>query len=201
MELTLSSQQKLDMIASQVAACTKCQELTSYRTQTVFGVGNPDATVMFLGEAPGETEDRDGIPFVGRAGQLLTNIIKALGWTREQVYIVNICKCRPPRNRTPYKVEADNCRPFLDLQIKVVNPSYIVAMGNVAAQNLLGIERPISSLRGEIHEYNGRKVICTYHPSYLLRNPAAKRDVWDDLQVLVELMKGAVANGQSPVAD
>jgi DNA polymerase len=189
MELpTISQQQKLDMIAAKVAVCTKCQELVSYRTQTVFGVGDSNAEVMLIGEAPGETEDRDGIPFVGKAGQLLTNIIKALGWTREQVYIANICKCRPPRNRTPYRVEADACRPFLDLQIKVVNPSYIVCMGNVAAQNLLRSERPISSLRGEIFDYNGRKVICTYHPSYLLRNPAAKRDVWDDLQVLVQLM-------------
>lgn len=163
--------------------------------------GSPNAKVMFLGEAPGQNEDETGLPFVGKAGELLTNIILAAGWTRDEVYIANICKCRPPQNRTPRPSEAANCRPFLDLQIKVVNPAYIVCLGNVAAQNLLGVETPISSLRGQLYEYNGRKVLCTYHPSFLLRKQEAKKDVWEDLQLLIRSMKGESDEAQPLAPD
>ena len=180
----------LQMLAEKVATCTKCTELACYRTQTVFGEGNPDAKVVFLGEAPGEKENESGRPFVGPAGKLLTNILAAFGFNREDIYIMNILRCRPPQNRTPTKEEANNCRPFLDLQLKIINPQYIVCMGNVAAQNLLQIETPISRLRGEILWYNGIKVICTYHPSYLLRSPGQKEKVAEDMQRLLQLMKG-----------
>lgn len=180
----------LQMLSDKVAGCMKCQELVEYRRQTVFGEGNPNAEVVFIGEAPGETEDETGRPFVGKAGQLLNNIIAATGFRREDVFILNIIKCRPPRNRTPLPVEAANCRPYLDLQLKIINPKYIVCMGNVAAQNLLGVSTPISYLRGEILEYNGAKVICTYHPSYLLQNQGEKWKVWEDMQLLLKTMKG-----------
>jgi DNA polymerase len=180
----------LQMLSEKVAACTKCQELVEYRRQTVFGEGDPDAKVVFIGEAPGETEDETGRPFVGKAGQLLNNILTAAGFRREDVFILNIIKCRPPRNRTPLPTEAANCRPYLDLQLKIIRPKYIVCMGNVAAQNLLNVTTPISYLRGEVLEYNGAKVICTYHPSYLLQNQSEKWKVWEDMQLLLKTMEG-----------
>jgi len=180
--------QMLSMLDEQVVQCTKCSDLVSNRSRTVFGTGNSDAKVMFIGEAPGQKEDEKGEPFVGPAGQLLTNILTACGWKREDVYIANICKCRPPGNRTPITEEATNCRPFLDLQIKVVNPKYIVCLGGCAAQNLLGVKTPISMLRGQVFNLNNRKVICTFHPSFLLHNPGRKPDVWEDMQFLIKTM-------------
>ena len=179
----------LAAVARDVAACTRCAELARTRTQTVFGVGNPSARLVFCGEAPGADEDRLGEPFVGRAGQLLTDIIvKGMKLRRQDVYILNILRCRPPGNRTPLPVEAANCREFLDRQLDIIQPEFICCLGAVAAQNLLGIDAPIGRLRGRVHDYHGIKVVCTYHPAYLLRNPQAKRQVWDDIQLLMAEM-------------
>ncbi len=178
----------LAALAQKVAQCTRCPELARTRTQTVFGTGNPMAEVMFIGEAPGADEDKQGEPFVGRAGQLLNKIIGACGWTREELYICNILRCRPPGNRNPTPVEADHCREYLDGQIETVNPRYIVCWGTIAAQNLLGNTTPIGRLRGQMFQYGKAKVLCTYHPSYLLRNPSAKKHVWDDLKILLREM-------------
>jgi len=178
----------LASLASTVAGCTRCPELARTRTQTVFGVGNPMAEVMFIGEAPGADEDKQGEPFVGRAGKLLNRIIEACGWQREELYICNILRCRPPGNRNPTPIEAGNCREYLDGQIEAVNPKYIVCWGTIAAQNLLGNNTPIGRMRGKLYEYGRSKVLCTYHPSYLLRNPSARALVRDDLQILLEEM-------------
>ena len=173
---------QLASLAEQVAACRLCQELADTRTQTVFGVGNPEANIMFIGEAPGADEDRQGEPFVGRAGKLLNDIITASKLTREEIYICNILRCRPPGNRTPNPQEAANCRAFLDRQIDVVNPKYIVCWGSCAAHNLLDTKAAIGKMRGEFYDYKGIKVLCTYHPSYLLRQPSAKKQVWEDMK-------------------
>lgn len=183
-----SAGEQLAQLQSRVAACTKCQELAEARTQTVFGIGAADADIMFIGEAPGADEDQAGEPFVGRAGQLLDKIIVASGWQREDLYICNILRCRPPGNRNPTPVEAANCREYLDGQIAAVNPSWIVCWGSVAAKNLLDVDRPIGRMRKQLFDHGSAKVLCTYHPSYLLRNPAAKKDVWDDLQYLFSEM-------------
>lgn len=167
-----------------VAQCVRCQELADSRTNTVFGVGNPEAKLLFVGEAPGADEDAQGEPFVGKAGQLLNDIIKACKLKREDVYICNVLRCRPPGNRVPAPQEAANCREYLDAQIAIVNPDYIVCWGSTAAKNLLGSEETIGKLRGKFFKYGRAKVLCTYHPSYLLRNPAAKKDVWDDMKLL-----------------
>ena len=165
-----------------VAACVRCQELASARHQTVFGVGNPEARFMFIGEAPGADEDAQGEPFVGAAGKLLDKIIGACGLKREEIYICNILRCRPPGNRKPLPVEASNCREFLDAQIGIIDPEFIVCWGATSAQNLMGTEESIGRLRGRLFEHGRAKVLCTYHPSYLLRNPAAKKDVWEDMK-------------------
>jgi DNA polymerase len=179
----------LAAVAQRVAACTRCAELARTRTQTVFGVGNPKAQLAFLGEAPGADEDLQGEPFVGRAGQLLTDMIqKGMGLRREDVYILNILRCRPPGNRTPLPEEAANCREYLDAQLAIIQPQFICCLGSVAAQNLLDTTVSISKLRGRFFDYRGAKVLCTYHPAYLLRNPGAKRDVWEDLQMLMAAM-------------
>lgn len=175
---------QLGDLASRVAACTRCQELAETRTQTVFGVGNPKAEILFLGEAPGADEDKQGEPFVGRAGQLLNKIIEAMQLTREEIYICNILRCRPPGNRNPSPVEAGNCREYLEGQIETIAPKYIVCWGTCAAQNLLDTKTTIGKLRGQFFDYRGAKVVCTYHPSYLLRNPSAKKQVWEDMQFL-----------------
>ena len=181
----------LQILDRKIVDCRKCEELAEYRDansyKTVPGVGLPNADVFVLGEAPGKNEAEQGEPFVGKAGRLLTNILEAAGWSRDQVYITNILKCRPPGNRDPEKAEADNCRKFLDMQIRCVNPKWILCFGKIASVFLLGKESDttIGSLRGETHEFEGRKVICTYHPSYLLRQPAAKKYVWDDLRPAV----------------
>lgn len=178
----------LDVIRREVAACTRCGELCRTRTQTVFGVGNPRPRLCFLGEAPGADEDEQGEPFVGRAGQLLTKIIEACTLRREDVYILNVLKCRPPGNRTPLPDEVEHCREYLDRQLAVLRPEFICCLGSVAAQSLLRTATPISKLRGTFQEYAGAAVLCTYHPAYLLRNPAAKRDVWEDMQRLMARM-------------
>jgi DNA polymerase len=185
-------------IRERVRVCTKCPHLVSSRTQTVFGVGNPNAELMFVGEAPGFDEDRQGEPFVGRAGQLLTRIIKAMGFAREDVYIANVLKCRPdmPKgaygNRTPTPQEMQTCRPYLVEQIDIIQPKVVVALGAVAVEGLLGTRGTMRELRGRWHSYNGVPLMITYHPAYLLRNqaPSEKRKVWEDmLQVLERLEK------------
>lgn len=186
----------LALIREEVAACRLCDELAGTRTQTVFGVGSPHARLCFLGEAPGADEDRQGEPFVGRAGQLLTKIIEACTLHREDVYILNVLKCRPPGNRNPLPHEVANCRGFLDRQLSLIRPEYICCLGSVAAQTLLETDTPISRMRGKFFDYQGIPVLCTYHPAYLLRNPAAKKDVWEDMKVLmrklgIELDRGA----------
>lgn len=158
------------------------------RTQTVFGVGSPAARLCFLGEAPGADEDRQGEPFVGKAGQLLTRIIEACTLSRSQVYILNVLKCRPPGNRNPLPDEVANCREYLDGQLELIRPEFICCLGAVAAQTLLETTTPISQMRGRMFDYLGIKVMCTYHPAYLLRNPAAKRQVWDDMKWLMAQM-------------
>ncbi len=177
-------------IAKKVAKCRRCKELAETRTQTVFGVGNPYSKLVFCGEAPGADEDKKGEPFVGRAGQLLTDIIeKGMKLRREDVYILNILRCRPPGNRTPLPVEADACREYLEGQLAVIQPEFVCCLGACAAQNFLKTEETIGRLRGRIHLLpNGIKVLCTYHPAYLLRNPPAKKFVWDDIQILMAEM-------------
>lgn len=163
-------------------ACTRCKLCTLGRSQIVFGVGNPKARLMFVGEAPGEDEDKKGEPFVGRAGQLLTKIIEAIGLTREQVYIANVLKCRPPGNRNPEADEVEQCEPFLFRQIDVIQPKVIVPLGKFAAQSLLRTMDPITRLRGRSFDFRGATLIPTFHPAYLLRNPSAKREVWEDMK-------------------
>lgn len=176
-------------VACRVAACKRCAELVDNRTQTVFGVGNPHTRLVFLGEAPGADEDRQGEPFVGRAGQLLTDIItKGMKLRREDVYIMNILRCRPPDNRTPLPAEAAACREYLDAQLAIIQPEFICCLGACAAQNLLDTTEAIGRLRGRLLDFQGMKVLCTYHPAYVLRNPPAKRQVWDDIQVLMAAM-------------
>ena len=164
------------------AACTRCKLCTLGRSQIVFGVGNPQARLMFVGEAPGEDEDKKGEPFVGRAGQLLTKIIEAIGLTREQVYIANVIKCRPPQNRNPEPDEVEQCEPFLFRQIETIKPKVIVALGKFAAQSLLKTTDPITRIRGREYKYRDAILMPTYHPAYLLRNPASKREVWGDMK-------------------
>lgn len=175
----------LAVIQREVAACTRCQVLASTRTQTVFGVGNPNARICFFGEAPGADEDKQGIPFVGRGGQLLTKMIQACKLTREEVYILNVLKCRPPDNRNPLPDETSNCRGYFERQLEIIRPEIICCVGAVAAQALLRTDRAIGKLRKQWHDYRGAAVICTYHPAYLLRNPAAKVDAWEDLKMMM----------------
>ena len=178
----------LKTLATCVADCRRCEELATSRTQTVFGVGDPDAKMMFIGEAPGADEDRCGVPFVGRARKLLDQIIEACRLKREEIYICNILKCRPPGNRNPSTAEADNCREYLDGQIAAVKPDYIVCWGTVAAQHLLRVKDSIGRMRKRFFVHGNAKVLCTYHPSYLLRNPAAKKEVWADMKFLMSEM-------------
>ncbi|MDD5562594.1 MAG: uracil-DNA glycosylase [Thermoanaerobaculaceae bacterium] len=166
-----------------LAPCRRCR-LHQGRTQVVFGVGNPRARVVFVGEGPGADEDRTGEPFVGRAGQLLTAMLPSIGLKREDVYIANVVKCRPPGNRDPEQDEAAACLPFLKRQIELIDPAVIVCLGRVAARHLLGTTAPISSYRGRWTTWAGRDVLPTFHPAYLLRNPAAKRDSWADFKKL-----------------
>lgn len=172
-------------------ACTRCKLHTLGRKQVVFGVGNPQADLMFVGEAPGADEDEQGEPFVGRAGQLLTKIIESIGLRRDAVYIANIIKCRPPGNRNPEPDEVEQCEPFLFRQVETVQPKVIIALGKFAAQSLLRTAEPITRLRGRSFNYRGATLIPTFHPAYLLRNPAAKREVWDDMKKARAILQGA----------
>ena len=169
-----------------VANCTRC-ELSASRTNTVFGVGNPDADWLIIGEAPGAEEDRRGEPFVGRAGQLLDQMLVAIGQTRESVFIANILKCRPPNNRDPKPTEAAACRGYLERQIELIRPRIILAVGKIAAQNLLGGDEPVGRMRGRRHELDGIPMVVTYHPAYLLRSPSQKHKSWSDLCLATRL--------------
>lgn len=173
-----------EALEARVAACTACPELVANRSRTVFGVGDRQARWMIIGEAPGAEEDRQGEPFVGRAGKLLNAMLAALGLSREEVYIANILKCRPPGNRDPRPEEAQACRPFLSRQIELVSPRLLLVVGRIAAHNLLKTDRPLGKLRGRTHrhEETGLPVVVTYHPAYLLRNPADKAKAWQDLK-------------------
>ncbi|MEO7192695.1 MAG: uracil-DNA glycosylase [Vicinamibacterales bacterium] len=179
-------EESLESVRADIGDCTRCILHTLGRRQVVFGDGNPNADLMFVGEAPGADEDAQGVPFVGRAGQLLTKIIEAISLTRDDVYIANVIKCRPPGNRNPEPIEVATCNPFLQRQISVIRPKVIVALGTFAAQSLLQTKTPISKLRGQVHEFrDGIKVIPTFHPSFLLRNQKNRdlyRDVWEDMK-------------------
>jgi DNA polymerase len=185
----LSKQEKLDLIAEKVSNCTKCQEFQESTIHSAPGDGNPNTKIVFLGEACGQTETEQGRPFCGKAGVLLNNILNTCGIKREDVFVTNICKCRPPGNRAPTIDEANNCRGFLDLQLKVIAPKFIVCLGGTASQNLLGEMTPISQMRGKWYEYQGIKVLPVYHPAYLLRNPAKKPEMWEDMQLLLKELK------------
>jgi uracil-DNA glycosylase family 4 len=184
-----SPPEALAAIRADIGDCTRCKLHTLGRRQIVFGVGNPQADLMFVGEAPGADEDVQGEPFVGRAGQLLTKIIEAIGLTREDVYIANVIKCRPPQNRNPEQDEVETCEPFLFQQIDVIKPKVVVALGTFAARALLRTLDPISRLRGRVFEYRGAKLIPTFHPAYLLRNPSSKREVWEDMKLVRSLLQ------------
>jgi uracil-DNA glycosylase len=194
----------LTAVRERARVCTKCAHLASSRTQTVFGVGNPDADLMFIGEAPGVDEDRQGEPFVGRAGQLLTKIIKAMNFAREDVYIANILKCRPDTpsgsygNRAPTPTEMQTCRPYLVEQIEIIQPSVLVALGAVAVEGLLGVRGAMRELRGRWHTYSGIPLMITYHPAYLLRNqaPSEKRKVWEDMLLVLERLERPISERQ-----
>ena len=181
----------LRAIREDIGDCTRCVLHKQGRKQIVFGVGNPETEIMFIGEAPGADEDEQGIPFVGRAGQLLTNMINAMGLKRDDIYIANIIKCRPPGNRNPEPDEVEQCEPFLFQQVAAIKPKVIVALGKFAAQSLLRTTDPITRLRGRSFNYRGATLIPTFHPAYLLRNPSAKREVWDDMKKVRAILQGA----------
>jgi len=179
----------LGQIRAHIGDCTRCKLHALGRKQIVFGVGNPNAQLMFVGEAPGADEDQQGEPFVGRAGQLLTKIIESIGLQRSDVYIANVIKCRPPGNRNPEPEEVAECRPFLFSQIDAIKPRVVVALGTFAAHTLLGTDAPISRLRGHVHAFrNGAQLIPTFHPAFLLRSPDRKRDVWEDMKKVRDLL-------------
>jgi len=182
---TGDKQASLEAVRTELGDCRRCR-LHADRRHIVFGTGNPKAELVFVGEAPGEEEDLQGHPFVGKAGQLLTRMIQAMGLTREEVYIANIIKCRPPQNRNPLPDEITSCEPFLIAQLNAIQPKLICALGTFAAQTLLRTQDKISQLRGRFHHYNGIPVMPTYHPAYLLRNPQDKRLVWEDMQKIME---------------
>jgi uracil-DNA glycosylase len=182
----------LKLIREDIGDCTRCVLHQQGRKQIVFGVGNPAADLMFIGEAPGADEDEQGEPFVGRAGQLLNNMIKAMGLQREQIYIANIIKCRPPGNRTPEREECETCSPFLMRQIAAIKPKVVVALGAVAAKTLLAINAPMSDLRGRWYDFRGTKLAVTYHPAFLLRDPRQKKEAWKDLQMVMKQLGLAI---------
>jgi len=178
----------LESIRTDIGNCKRCA-LSEKRTSIVFGAGDPEARLVFVGEGPGYEEDKSGEPFVGAAGKLLTKIIEAIHLTREKVYICNIIKCRPPGNRNPMPDEIETCFPFLKRQLSVIKPDFICALGTFAAQTLLETKQPISRLRGQFHDYRGIQLMPTYHPAYLLRNANKKRDVWEDMKMLMKEME------------
>jgi len=183
-----SSVEALAAIREDLGDCTRCKLHAQGRKQIVFGVGNPTADVMFVGEAPGADEDLQGVPFVGRAGQLLTKMIAAMGFTRNDVYIANVLKCRPPGNRNPEPDEIASCEPFLFRQLASVEPRVVIALGAFAARTLLKTDEPISRLRGRVFDYRGAKLIPTFHPSFLLRSPGYKREAWEDLKKALSIL-------------
>jgi len=188
-QVTMDQAARLVAIREDLGPCTRCKLHKQGRKQIVFGVGNPNADLMFVGEAPGADEDVQGEPFVGRAGQLLTKIIESIGLQRSDVYIANVIKCRPPQNRNPEPDEVASCQPFLFQQIDTIQPRIIVALGTFAAQALLGTVAPISRIRGQLHEFRGgAKLIPTFHPAFLLRSPDRKRDVWEDMKKVRDLL-------------
>ena len=175
----------LDQLRAEAMGCTRC-DLCKTRTNVAFGEGDPNAELMFIGEAPGHDEDVQGRPFVGRAGQLLNKIIEAMKLKREEVYIANVLKCRPPENRNPLPDEMDTCKPFLERQLQIIQPKVVVALGTFGAQFVLDTKERITRLRGRLIEKDGYKVMATYHPAFLLRNPNAKRDVWEDMKIVMQ---------------
>ncbi len=185
---TIPLSDELKKIQKNIGDCSRCK-LAKTRTHIVFGEGNPKSKLMFVGEGPGESEDLHGRPFVGRAGQLLDKIIEAMGMKREDVYIANVVKCRPPENRRPQEDEIEACEGFLHKQIESVNPEVIVALGATALETLTKQEHKISEVRGTFLEFRGKKLLPTYHPAYLLRNPPAKKFVWDDMRVVMKALK------------
>lgn len=187
--LTKPTQNPLKKIRAEIGDCRRCK-LSEARTNVVFGVGDPNAELMFIGEAPGHDEDLQGEPFVGRAGQLLTKMIEAMGFARSSVYIANIIKCRPPDNRYPEPDEAETCIPFLYQQIDAIKPKIIVTLGNLATQTLLETKTGITTLRGNFLDYRGTKLMPTYHPAFLLRNPNMKKPCWEDLKRVMEFLRG-----------
>jgi uracil-DNA glycosylase len=187
--LFLGAAAALAAIKADIGDCTRCKLHAQGRTQVVFGAGNPSADLMFVGEAPGADEDVQGIPFVGRAGQLLTKIIEAIDLRRDDVYIANVIKCRPPQNRNPEPDEIATCEPFLFRQIDIIKPKVIVTLGKFAAHALLRTDEPISRLRGRVLDYRGTKLVPTFHPAYLLRNPSSKREVWEDMKLVKRLLE------------
>jgi uracil-DNA glycosylase family 4 len=187
--LSRSAAEALAAIREEIGDCTRCRLHGLGRQQIVYGVGNPEADLMFVGEAPGADEDIQGFPFVGRAGQLLTKIIEAINLRRDDVYIANVIKCRPPNNRNPEPDEVETCEGFLFQQIDTIKPKVIVALGTFAAKALLKTQDPISRLRGRIYEYRGAKLVPTFHPAFLLRSPERKRDVWEDMKKVRALLQ------------
>jgi uracil-DNA glycosylase len=189
------SPNELSAIEARAKGCTKCKELSRCRHSVVFGIGSATAEIMFIGEAPGADEDEQGVPFVGRAGQLLTKIIEAMGYRREDVYIANIIKCRPPQNRTPEPDEVSNCLPYVLSQIELIQPKVIVALGATALRALLDVQLGITKMRGHWYTFRDIPIMPTFHPAYLLRNPAAKRDVWDDMKAVLDKLGRKPAKG------
>ena len=187
-ESKAQSSESLPAIREDIGDCVRCKLCSLGRRQIVFGVGNPSARLMFVGEAPGRDEDVQGIPFVGRAGQKLTQIIEAIGLKREDVYIANVIKCRPPENRNPEPDEVEQCEPFLFRQVDTIKPKVIVALGTFAAKSLLKSTDSISRLRGRVYDYRGAKLVPTFHPAFLLRNPSCRREVWEDMKKVRALL-------------
>ena len=177
---------ELAAIEARAKVCVKCTELSQCRTNVVFGTGNPRAEIMFVGEGPGHDEDVQGLPFVGRSGELLTKIIAAMGYTRQEVYIANVVKCRPPENRTPQPDEIANCLPYLLSQIELIQPKVLVALGATAVRALLDVQLGITKMRGHWYTFRGIPIMPTFHPAYLLRNPPAKKEVWEDMKAVLE---------------
>lgn len=186
--LARSAAEALADIRADIGECTRCKLHTLGRRQIVFGTGSTTAEIMFVGEAPGADEDQQGVPFVGRAGQLLTKMIEAMGLRRDDVYIANVLKCRPPGNRNPEPDEIQTCQPFLFRQLASIQPRVVIALGAFAARTLLDTQEPISKLRGRVFDFRGAKLIPTFHPSFLLRSPGNKREAWDDLKTALALL-------------
>lgn len=185
--MNLKTSEALGLVKNKVSSCIRCKELASTRNCTVFGEGHPQAEIMLLGEAAGFEEDRQGRPFVGQSGKLLNSIISACGWKREDLYICNMLKCRPPDNRRPTEEELSNCREYLDYQIKIIKPKWIVCFGSTASKSIIGLN--VSESRGKIHDYQGIKVVCTYHPSFLLREPSKKKESWEDMKLIINYIE------------